>query len=68
VDLATGGFIDWPRASPKFTENQEFLDEIETARNLFYTSSVEEVVSSLAMSCRMGHNTAGKIHHKLWYS
>jgi len=58
----------WPHASPKFTENQALLDEVEIAPDLFYTSSGDEAVSSLKMSCRMAHNIAGKIHHNLWYS
>ena len=45
----------WPHASSKFARTRRFL-----THSLFYTSSGEEVVSSLEMSCRLGHNAAEK--------
>ena len=54
----------WPLASPKIS-NHALLDNVEIAKDLFYTGVGEEVVSSSEMSCRMGKLVAGLLYYSI---
>jgi prenylcysteine oxidase / farnesylcysteine lyase len=58
----------WPHAFPRYQENHAIIDEIEIAPKLFYLNGAEEVISSMEMSCRMGHNAAEKLYWQEWSS
>jgi hypothetical protein len=52
----------WPHAFPRYQESHALLEEVEIAPKLFYLSGAEDVISSMEMSCRMGHNAAEKLY------
>lgn len=56
----------WPYARPTFNSNQSLLNNGEIAQDLFYTAASEDILSSMEMSCRMGHSVAYTLFYGNW--
>ncbi|OCK74546.1 hypothetical protein K432DRAFT_409767 [Lepidopterella palustris CBS 459.81] len=54
----------WPLASPKHTRGPQ-LDNVELANGVFYMGLLDELLSSMEMSCRMGCRVAHMVYRKL---
>ena len=54
---------EWKHAFLEY-DGSVMLDNIETADGIFYTGFVDEVVSSLEMSCRMGRRAADLLYNE----
>ena len=52
---------EWDKALPNFEDYDNVLGDIEIMEGLFWLDDVNEVMSSLEMSCKMGRNVASNI-------
>jgi len=54
----------WKHATPIYQKQSQFLDDVEIAPFLFYTSGAEELYTSLEMNCRMGKNVGMEVYRR----